>query len=469
MAVQVQSGRLVDGSPAGPRKWRAGVGRPAWRRFFAALLALPLALFLALYATGLSQSGQYRMAAAVASFSLLLTALVAVRVVPGLARRTALEHWMPGVEYEFTREGAVYLALIAIITVAAVNTGNNLLLIILSCLLAGILVSGVMSRIVLQGLELELTLPDHLFAGQAFFARLRLKNQKQFLPTLSVTVLGRSGTRRKRGRRPLSSAPAILNQDIYIPYLPRRSSVSPDVMLTFPKRGSYAQESFRVSTRFPFGFVRKTRSIPCGREVLVLPCVQPTKKFFEVLPQLGSELDNYLKGRSHDLYAIRDYQPSDSARHVDWKATARVRQLKVREFTREDERRLRLVFDPWVPDTRRETLESFENSVTLCACLAWYFYETGINMAFATDGFEAPMSAAGQILYPVLEKLALVKPARAPASSLGRLLPDSSAQMEYFQVIISHQPPESVPAGLRRSSYFLFMDSVNRRRDTDGG
>src|SRR5690348_480658 len=469
MSIQVKSGRLAGEFRPGARTWLTGASRAAWRRFFAALLALPLALFLALYATGLSQSGQYRMAAAVASFSLLLTALVAVRVVPGLARRTALEHWMPGVEYEFTREGAVYLALIAIITVAAVNTGNNLLLIILSCLLAGILVSGVMSRIVLQGLKLELTLPDHLFAGQAFVARLRLKNQKQFLPSLSVTVLGRPGTRRKRGRRPLSSAPAILNQDIYIPYLPRRSSVSPDVMLTFPKRGSYAQESFRVSTRFPFGFVRKTRSIPCGREVLVLPCVQPTKKFLEVLPQLGSELDNYLKGRSHDLYAIRDYRPSDSARHVDWKATARVRQLKVREFTREDERRLRMVFDPWVPDTRRETLESFENSVTLCACLAWYFYETGINMAFATDGFEAPMSAAGQILYPVLEKLALVKPARAPTSALGRLLPDSSAQMEYFQVIISHQPPESVPAGLRRSSYFLFMDSVNRRRDTDGG
>lgn len=459
MAVQVQSGRLVDGTRPGPRKWLIEVGGGTWRRFFAALLGLPLALLLALYATGLSQSGQYKMAAAVASFSLLLTALVAVRVVPGLARRTALEHWMPGVEYELTREGAVYLALIAIITVAAVNTGNNLLLIILSCLLAGILVSGVTSRIVLQGLKLELTLPDHLFAGQAFFARLRLKNQKQFLPTLSVTVLGRPSTRRKRARRQISSAPAILNQDIYIPYLPRRSSVSPDVMLTFPKRGTYAQESFRVSTRFPFGFVRKTRSIPCGREVLVLPSVQPTDGFFEILPRLGSELDSYLKGRSHDLYAIRDYRPSDSARHVDWKATAKVGQLKVREFTREDERRLRLVFDAWAPDAREETLASFENSVTLCSCLAWYFYETGTSMAFATGGFEAPISPAGQIIYSVLEKLALVKPAVRPAGSLGQLLLDSSGQTECFQVIITHQPPESIPARLRRSAFFIFMDS----------
>lgn len=461
MAVDVQSGRLVQGPRPGLRKWLAGTGRPACRRFLAALLGLPLALFLALYATGLSQSGEYKMAAVMAAFSLLLTALVAVRVVPGLARRTAIEHWMPGVEYEFTREGVLYLAMIAIITVAALNTGNNLLFIILSCLLAGILASGVMSRIVLQGLELELTLPEHLFAEQAVLAGLRLKNQKQVFPTFSVTVSGRASLGRKRGRRPLPSAPTILDQDVYIPYLPRRSAASPDVTLTFPRRGSYSQESFRVSTRFPFGFVRKTRSIPCGREVLVLPCVEPTENFFEVLPQLGSELDNYLKGRSHDLYAIRDYQPSDSARHVDWKATARVGQLKVREFTREDERRLRLVFDPWVPDARDETLESFENSVALCACLAWYFCETGAHMAFATDGFEAPMSPARQVLYPVLETLARVEPAPASAPSLNRLLSGPSAQMDYFQVIITHQPPESVPANQRRSSHFIFMGPLS--------
>ncbi|HEX5412634.1 MAG TPA: DUF58 domain-containing protein [Terriglobia bacterium] len=469
MAVQVQSGGLPSGFLSGARGWLRRIDRAAWRRFFVAVLALTLALFLALYATGLSQSGQYKTAAVAASVSLLLAALVAVRVVPGLARRTALQHWMRGVEYEFTPEGAVYLALILIITVAAVNTGNNLLFIILSCLLAGILVSGVMSRIVLQGLELELTLPDHLFAGQPVFARLRLKNQKQFLPTFSVTVQGRASLRLKRGRHPLLSAPAILSQDVYIPYLPRRSAASPDLMLTFPKRGSYSQESFRVSTRFPFGFIRKTRSIPCGREVLVLPSVEPSEAFFEVLPQLGSEMDSYVKGRSHDLYAIRDYRPSDSARHVDWKATARVRQLKVREFTREDQRRLRLVLDPWVPDTSAKMLERFENSVTLCACLAWYFYETGVEMAFVTDGFEVPMSPPSQILYPVLEKLAVVEPAPVPASSAGQLISHASAHMECFQVIITHQPPESIPASQRRSSYFIFMDLLSRQADGDGG
>ena len=85
------------------------------------------------------------LAAAVASVSLILAALVAVRVVPYLARRTALDRWMIKLEYEFTRQGAVYLALVAVIAIAALNTGNNLLFIILAWLLAGIVASGIVS------------------------------------------------------------------------------------------------------------------------------------------------------------------------------------------------------------------------------------------------------------------------------------------------------------------------------------
>lgn len=457
MTVKAQSGRLpVEAHSAAP-EWIAGIDRAAWRRFFMAIFALTLALFLALYATGLGQAGQYKLAAVVAAVSLVLAALVAIRIVPGLARRTALNYWMAKVEYEVTREGLIFLAMIAVITVAALNTGNNLLFIILSCLLAAVLASGMLSRIVLRGLEIDLAIPDHIFAGQSVLARLRLENRKRLWPTFSVTISGR-GVARSRRKRPAIPTPSILSQDVYFPYIPRRFSTSQDVTLTFPKRGNYSQSSLRISTRFPFGFIRKTQTIPCARDVLVLPSVQPTRKFFEVLPQLGNELDSYLKGRSHDLYAIRDYQQNDSARHVDWKATARVRQLKVREFTREDERRMRLVFDPRVPDMQPETLERFEKAVHLCACLAWHFYETGATLSFATAGFESPMAPAGQALYPTLEKLALIEPTVAAGHLPELLFAGHSHQAECFQVILTDQPPESVPAGLRSAAYFIFMD-----------
>ncbi|HET7216326.1 MAG TPA: DUF58 domain-containing protein [Terriglobia bacterium] len=459
MTVKAQSGRLPAEGHSAARGWFAGIDRPAWRRFFLAIFALTLALFLALYATGLGQSGQYKLAAIVAAVSLLLTALVAVRIVPGLARRMALNYWMAKVEYEFTREGLIYLAMIAVITVAALNTGNNLLFIILSCLLAAVLASGVLSRIVLRGLEIDLAVPDHIFSGQSILARLRLENRKLFWPTFSVTISGRAVARSRR-KRPAITTPSVLSQNVYFPYIPRRSSASQNVTLTFPKRGNYSQTSLRISTRFPFGFIRKTQTIPCSRDVLVLPSVQPYRKYFEVLPHLGNELDSYLKGRSHDLYAIRDYEQNDSARHVDWKATARVRQLKVREFTREDERRMRLVFDPRVSDLQPETLERFEKAVQLCACLAWHFYKTRATLSFVTAGFETPMAPAGQTLYAILEKLALVEPMAGAGRASGLLPEDTSRQAECFQVILTDQSPESIPAGLRRAAYFIFMDSL---------
>ena len=86
------------------------------------------------------------------------------------------------------------------------------------------------------------------------------------------------------------------------------------------------------------------------REMIVAyPVVEPTEQFLEVLPMVTGELESFVRGRGYDLYRIRDYMPEDSARHVDWKATARTGALKVREYSREDERRLRIIFDNPAP------------------------------------------------------------------------------------------------------------------------
>jgi len=81
------------------------------------------------------------------------------------------------------------------------------------------------------------------------------------------------------------------------------------------------------------------------REVLVYPPVEAPDEMFEILPLVRGEWKVFVQGRGSDLYRIREYLPEDSARHVDWKATAKSGSLKVREFSREDERKLSIVFD----------------------------------------------------------------------------------------------------------------------------
>ncbi|MFZ0961291.1 MAG: DUF58 domain-containing protein [Terriglobia bacterium] len=436
------------------------VDRAAWRRFFGALFGLGMSFFLALYSTALRESGHPEGAAAAAALSLVIAAIVAIKVVPFLARRTALERWMMKVEYEFTREGLVYFIIIMVIAVAGLNTGNNLLIIILANLLAGILLSGILSAIVLSQLELDFALPEHVFAERPMISRLTVQNLKWVFPSFSLTLSARDPRKDRLRRTPLAASRQILDAPVYVPYIPHRSSVTQHVELTFPHRGRYTQEGFRVSTKFPFGLLRKAHEVASKQEILVLPNVQPTEEFYEILPLIGGEIESYLKGRGHDLYAIRDYVETDSARHVDWKATAKAQQLKVREFTREDERRLVLVFDSSLPSANEKTLAQFEKGVNFCACLAWHFYEIDAQMQFLADGFETLMAPAAEIIYPVLEALAQVEPQAGPAAPVADLEARIASAARGFHIIITSRPRGSIPTHLWANSYMVFMDSL---------
>jgi uncharacterized protein (DUF58 family) len=433
---------------------------PAWRRFFLALFALTFSFFLAVYSSALRDTGRLRAAFWSAVFALVLAGIVSVKVVPYLARRTALERWMIKIEFEFTREGAIYLLLIAVIAVAALNTGNNLLFMILASLLAGILVSGILSHLVLTDLELDFVLPDHIFAQQPMISRVTLTNEKWFLPSLSVAVSAREDKKRKGPQAAASPPQHILGEPVYVPYIPRRASVTQHVEMSFPRRGRYSQEGFRVSTKFPFGFLRKSREVALRREILVLPDVQPTEEFYEILPLISGEVESSFKGRGHDLYAIRDFQEGDSARHVDWKASAKVQQLKVREFTREDERRVVLVFDTRVPKTDEKSLAQFEKGVSFCACLAWHFYEINAQLQFACGKLETPMTAASEIIYPALEALALVEPQTGDAGLRDNPLARLTTAQRGFNIIVTSQPRGSIPTHLWGKSYLVFTESL---------
>jgi len=456
---QPTTGRVTRDLWALARYRLTHVDLPAWRRFFLALFALGFSFFLAVYSAALRDSGRLRASFWCAVFALVMAGIIAVKVVPYLARRTALERWMIKIEFEFTREGAIYLLLIGLIAIAALNTGNNLLFLILASLLAGILVSGILSHLVLTELELEFVLPDHIFAQQPMISRVTLTNQKWFFPSFSVTV----GTKEENKKAPIVATGKlrrILNEPVYVPYVPRRASVTQHVEMRFPRRGRYAQEGFRVSTKFPFGFLRKSRTVSLRREILVLPSVQPTEEFYEILPLISGEVESFFKGRGHDLYAIRDFQEGDTARHVDWKASAKAQQLKVREFTREDERRVVLVFDAQIPKTDEKSLEQFEKGVNFCACLAWHFYEINAQLQFVCDGLETTMTSASEIIYPTLESLALVEPKAGPADPRDNPLARVAAAARGFNIIVTSKPRGSIPTHLWGTSYLVFTDSL---------
>ncbi|MGC2323022.1 MAG: DUF58 domain-containing protein [Terriglobales bacterium] len=460
-------------SPQPAKAWFVG-DAGAWLRFFLALGGLALAFAAALFSTVTRESGNLLATAVLASLALILAGLVAVTTVPYLARRVAVPRVRDALDYDVTREGLVYSVFVLVIGVAALTSGNNLLFIVVSAMLAAIVVSGVASAGVLRGLELEVSVPAHVFAGTTAIARLTLHNRRRRAPSFSVSVVPpRLRTAGKRWRwerssfglpisapperqwfhlpdlqlragREVATPPAIFSTPVYFPYIAARTAATTDVELRFERRGRYQQESFGIATRFPFSFLVKTRRIALAREIIVYPPVEPPDEMFEILPMITGEFEAFVRGRGHDLYRIRDHMPEDSARYVDWKASAKAMSLKVREFTREDERKLRIVFDNPPPGVVPEA--AYEKAVALAASLGWHFAEEPTELSFAAPGYNG-----ADDIYEFLRYLALVEP-RAGESVLDHLL-----LTDDYNVILTARPQGTIPTRLWTCSYFVFM------------
>src|SRR3977135_4522084 len=132
--------------PPQNQRWH-GLDRPSWRSFAVALVALAAALFMALYSGAAAEGGHLLLAGISALAALALAGWVALTIVPVLARRTPLWWLSYQIDYRLTREGMIYLGAVLVVALAALNTGNNLLFMILACLLAGVLISGLLSRL----------------------------------------------------------------------------------------------------------------------------------------------------------------------------------------------------------------------------------------------------------------------------------------------------------------------------------
>jgi uncharacterized protein (DUF58 family) len=467
-------------------EWLHSAAAEVWLKFLLALVGLSLAFAAALFSTASREVGNLWVSVILASLSLLLATFVGLVTVPYLARRVAFERLRETLDYEVTKVGVVYVLVTLVIGIAALNTANNLLYLVVAAMLAAILVSGVVSALVLRGLELEVRLPEHVFAGQPVVGRIMLRNPRRFLPSFSIRVVA-ALRKKKTGKQwrwepttfafpPHRSAEnqwlrmrdwrvirvnatppgaGIFDGMVYFPYLPPGAQLLAELELRFERRGRYCESSFGVATRFPFAFLTKSRHIALQREILAYPPVEPADELFEILPLVRGEWESFVRGRGSDLYRIREYMPEDSARHVDWKATAKSGSLKVREFSREDERKLCIVFDN--PAAGLISAPAYERAVNLAASLAWHFSSHHAEVSFVVPG-----QGRCSDLYKFLAQLAVIEPRAEPQALPGKQTADALAEINLgrvgeYKIILTARPHGSLPSAFSTSSYFVFL------------
>jgi uncharacterized protein (DUF58 family) len=479
-------------------QWLRSTSAEVWVKFLLALVGLGMAFGAALISTASGEAGHPWTSVILASVALLMAVFVGLVTVPYLARRVALERLRQTFHYEVTKAGLVYVLVTLVIGIAALNTGNNLLYIVVAAMLAAILVSGVVSALVLSGLELEVRLPEHMFAGRPVMGRIVLRNPRRFLPSFSIRVVT-ARTQKDKDKKvrkqwkwerttfsfPLNRAPenqwvrlrdwrvrrvemtppmpGIFEGMIYFPFLLPETERTADLELRFDRRGRYRESSFGVATRFPFAFLTKTREVALEREILVYPAVEPPDELFEILPLVRGEWESFVAGRGSDLYRIREYVPEDSARHVDWKATAKSGSLKVREFSREDERKLCIVFDNPVAGVVSD--QAYERAVRLAASLAWHFSSQDADVSFVVSGHERSTDVhefLAQLATIEAQSVPQVRPEPQFGTPRGIRQEDalheiSSRNTGEYNIVLTAQPRGSLPTALWNSSYFVFI------------
>jgi uncharacterized protein (DUF58 family) len=325
------------------------------------------------------------------------------------------------IRQQITRSGLAYAGALALVALAAFLSANNLMFLILAAMLATLLISGFVSRLGLAGLELNLMLPEHISARRKVRAGIRLKNLKSWIPSFSIHLAG--------------AAESGFDSILYFPVIPGGTSLQENVDIYFPRRGAQRERSFQFSTRFPFGFAERREMVTAQHDILVYPCLDPQPGFDALLAAVTGELEAQQRGRGNDFYRIRPYEVLESARHVDWKATAHTGDLQVREFAREQDHRIDIYLDL---DFNGDS-EWLEAAIDCAAFLAFRLSERGARVRMRTQEYDVTSPDEASI-YSILRYLALVSPLRGkpPAG------PDDPSS---FHIVFSADPQRMVALG----------------------
>ena len=330
-----------------------------------------------------------------------------------------------------TAPGLVLIGLALGIGTAAYNTASNILFITLSLLLACFILSGVMSWLNIRGVCWRLLLQPPARAGQQTPVTLELWNRKRLLPTYGLwfELTARpvaAGPQHAEATIRASSAEiraafARIDQATARTSLPLRERLDPgsqarlDWLFTPQRRGVVRVELASVGSLFPFGFLRKNHGTRLRREIIIWPAPVEYRFTRTAAATRQAEGEHVTRpGASNDLLALRRYQAGDSHRLVHWKASARLRQLMVRQFAAESAEGffLRVVTPPdaWTRE------EQFELLCRFAATLAEDLFTAGRLTGAAVNAEEPLVIRRVRDLESFLDRLAVLEwpPATPP-------------------------------------------------------
>ncbi len=286
-----------------------------------------------------------------------------------------------------TREGKRFLLGTALIAVAAVNTGNNLIYLILSLMLSFLLLSLLIARINLSGLNIGVTLDRMIIAGVTARARIIVANGSRLVPRYSVRV-----------------SSGVLRKGLSFHRIPAKGKAEATADLLFEKRGLHPELIFTAGSSFPFILFYSCKTVRLAKDFLVYPSyydIDPSRYAAHFLAGEGRARP---AGNGSDIFQLRDYRDGDDPKRIHWKATAKRSVLMTREYAEQESSMVTIVLDNTAPDLSGD----FEKAVSLTASLARFFTGRGDLVRVVSGGSMVPFGYGQEHLQRILDLLALI-------------------------------------------------------------
>ncbi|UCE86199.1 MAG: DUF58 domain-containing protein [Deltaproteobacteria bacterium] len=315
----------------------------------------------------------------------------------------ALRRWLrPPRTLRPTRAGWLFFGLTFGVGFAALNTGNNLLYLVLSFMLAFLILSGLLSESALRGVRVKRLLPREAQAGVTARVVLEIENHARRAPAFAIAV---EDLTRGRGVRGVRATGRVFALRVAAGDRERRSYA-----FAADRRGWFAFQGFRVSTRFPFGLFSKSLYLDAPDRLLVYPRMERLRA-----PELDGTADPHdadtrtRPTRGAQVSGLREFAAGDSLRRIHWRATARRGALVVREpegdAGAEIEVRLRTAGEP--------EAAIFERDVAWAASEIATLIDAELRVGLVTDADRIAPRGGPRQRARLLAFLALVQPDRA--------------------------------------------------------
>jgi uncharacterized protein (DUF58 family) len=303
-----------------------------------------------------------------------------------------------------TRAGWCFFALTLGVGLAALNTGNNLLYLVLSLMLAFLVLSGVLSESALRGIEVRRRVPRELFAEAGASVGLEIRNAQRRVPAFALVV--------EDHWREAGGSERVCGRCFALRIGPGETTLR-GYRLVPPRRGPLELTGFRISTRFPFGLFLKSLACERGQRALVYPAVEPLAVPDSLgSPRRGEDAGSAAGVAGSVAAGLRELAPGDSMRRIHWPASLRRRELLVRTLEPEQrpEVEVRLRTAGAVPG------EAFERAVRFAASEVVALLAAGRRVALRTDAALLAARAGDAQRARLLAFLARVEPGAGAAA-----------------------------------------------------